>query len=409
MDRTTGILYLYPIAPLDQSLVQFPILEQPFLRLDGVQHVTLRGLTFELGRAEGAVVSDGERVLLAGCTFRQLGSNGVIIQGGRGHGLLGCDLTALGGGGVRVAGGDRASLTESEHFVENCHIRDFSRVDRVYSPAVHADGVGIRIAHNLIHDSPHHAMRVEGYEHTIEFNEVHDVVYEFDDQAGIDIYGNPAYRGIVIRHNFWHHIDSGHNVAGQAGIRLDDFISSVRIYGNVFYRCAGGRFGGVQIHGGKDNIVDNNLFIDCKYAVSFSPWGEQRWRDRLQDARTQSVIRSGGVDISKPPHSQRYPDLATMDENPDRNFLWRNIAIDCGQFATRDRGVNQWIDNRCLAGDSGFADAAEQDFTLSEDSSVYDRSSFRPIPFREIGLYQDEYRTSWPADHAVEDGQRISP
>ena len=177
----------------------------------------------------------------------------------------------------------------------------------------------------------------------------------------------------------------------------------------MFYRCAGGRFGGVQIHGGKDNIVDNNLFIDCKYAVSFSPWGEQRWRERLQDARTQAVIRSGGVDISKPPHSQRYPDLATMDENPDRNFLWRNIAIDCGQFATRDRGVNQWIDNRCLAGDSGFVDAAEQDFTLSEDSSVYDRSSFRPIPFRKIGLYQDEYRASWPVDHAVEDGQRISP
>ena len=172
------------------------------------------------------------------------------------------------------------------------------------------DGVGQRIAHNLFHDSPHHGMRVEGYEHTIEFNEIHSVVYEFDDQAGIDIYGNPAYRGLVLRNNFWHHIGSGYNVAGQAGIRLDDFISDVLIYGNVFYRCAGGKFGGVQIHGGKDNIVDNNLFIDCKAAVSFSPWGQARWLQRLAENGTQSAISRGGVDITQPPHSERYPDLA---------------------------------------------------------------------------------------------------
>lgn len=200
----------------------------------------------------------------------------------------------MGAGGARVDGGDRKTLTPGEHFVENCHIWDFSRVDRVYAPAVHVDGVGQRIAHNLFHDSPHHGMRVEGYEHAVEFNEIHSVVYEFDDQAGIDIYGNPAYRGLMLRYNFWHHIGSGYNVAGQSGIRLDDFISDVLIYGNVFYRCAGGRFGGVQIHGGKDNFVDNNLFIDCKAAVSFSPWGQTRWLQRLAENGTKSAIGRGG-------------------------------------------------------------------------------------------------------------------
>jgi hypothetical protein len=300
-----------------------------------------------------------------------------------------------------VAGGDRKTLKPGQHFVENCHISDFSRVDRVYAPAVHVDGVGQRIAHNLFHDSPHHGMRVEGYEHTIEFNEIHSVVYEFDDQAGIDIYGNPAYRGLVLRHNFWHHIGSGYDVAGQAGIRLDDFISDVLIYGNVFFRCAGGKFGGVQIHGGKDNIVDNNLFIDCKYAVSFSPWGQARWLDRLAADGTQGAIRQGGVDITQPPHSERYPDLARMTENADRNFLWRNATVDCGEFTARDRGVNERMDNHAFQGDVGFADAARRDFDLPEDSPVHTRFGFRPIPFREIGLYQDEYRASWPVRHEV--------
>ena len=88
---------------------------------------------------------------------------------------------------------------------------------------------------------------------------------------------DPGYRGNVFRYNFWHHIGSGLS-CGQAGIRLDDIICGVLIYGNVFYRCSHGGFGGVQMNGGRDNIVDNNLFVDCKYAVSFSPWPRERWQ-----------------------------------------------------------------------------------------------------------------------------------
>ncbi|MHB8900543.1 MAG: right-handed parallel beta-helix repeat-containing protein, partial [Thermoguttaceae bacterium] len=401
LDRSTGRLYLLPPGQLDNALVEMPVLSQPFVVLLGAEHVTLRGLTFELGRAEGAVIEGGSHNLLAACTFRRLGTNGVIVRGGTEHGLLGCDLHTLGAGGVRMAGGDRKTLTPAKHFVENCHIHDFTRVDRVYAPAVHLDGVGNRIAHNLFNDSPHHAMRVEGYEHTVEWNEIHSVVYESDDQAGIDIFGNPAYRGNVIRYNFWHHIGSGRDVAGQAGIRLDDFISGVLIYGNVFYRCAGGKFGAVQIHGGKDNLVDNNLFVDCRYALSFSPWGEDRWRQRLADKSTQQAVSAGGVDIAAPPHVTRYPDLADLQSNPDRNFIWRSLAIDCGQFTARDRGVNQLLDNHIAADDPGLADPGNLDFRLDEKSAVYDRSGFRPIPFDEIGLYQDPDRASWPVDDPV--------
>ncbi len=401
LDRKTGVLYLYPPAGIRGVTVQFPVLSAPFVMMKDVSCVTVRGLVFELGRAEGAVISGGARNLLAGCTFRRLGANGVIIKGGTGHGILGCDIHTLGAGGARVEGGDRKTLTPGSHFVENCHIHDFTRVDRVYAPAVHLDGVGHRVAHNLIHDSPHHGMRVEGYEHAIEFNEVHSVVYEADDQSGIDMFGNPAYRGNVIRYNFWHHIGSGHNVAGQAGIRLDDYISAVLVYGNVFYRCAGGHFGGVQIHGGKDNIVDNNLFVDCESAISFSPWGKPRWLKGLKRDWTQKNITRGGVDITKPPHSVRYPDLARMTENPDRNFIWRNLAVNCKRFTLRDSGTNELMDNCVFNGDAGFVDLAKRDLTLPPDSPVYDRLGFRPIPFDEIGLYKDKNRATWPVEHEI--------
>lgn len=401
LDRSSGKLYLFPPKSLAGAIVEIPVLSEPFAILRGVEHVTFRGLAFELGRADGIVIEGGEKNLLAGCTVSRLGGNGVIVSGGRGHGVFGCDIHTLGAGGIRASGGDRATLTAGGHFIENCHIHDFTRIDRVYAPAVLLDGVGNRITHNLLHDSPHHALRVEGYEHEIAFNEIHSVVYESDDQAGIDIYGNPAYRGNRIRYNFWHHIGSGHNVAGQAGIRLDDFISGVLIYGNVFYRCAGGRFGAVQIHGGKDNIVDNNLFVGCKYALSFSPWGEARWKERLASDSTRRIVGSGGVDITAPPHSTRYPDLAEMPANADRNFIWRNLVVDCGEFATRDRRVNEMLDNHFSLKDPRPGGAAGLDFRLGKDAAVFDRFGFRPIPFEEIGLYQDASRASWPVESQV--------
>ncbi len=401
LDRASGTVYVWPPCDLEKAVVEMPVFAGPFLAIHDVEHVTIEGLTFDLTQGDGMTVDDSRHTLIAGCTVRRLGGSGIAIRGGSDCGVLGCDIESLGARGVTLRGGRAATLEPGRHFVENCHIHDFTRVDRVYAPAVELIGVGNRVTHNLIHDSPHHAIRLEGYEHLVEFNEIHSVVYESDDQAGLDAWGNPLLRGNVIRYNFWHHIGSGRNVAGQSGIRLDDMISCFLMYGNVFYRSAGGRFGAIQIHGGKDNVADNNLFIECKAAVSFSPWGETRWKDRLTDPSLQSRARAGGIDPTAPPHITRYPDLANLEENADRNFLRRNLVVDCASLKLRGRGVDCWLDNLQLGADPGFASPERRDFGLSEDSPVYDRFGFRPIPFEEIGLYKDERRASWPVHHEV--------
>ena len=48
------------------------------------------------------------------------------------------------------------------------------------------------------------------------------------------------------------------------------------------------------------------------------------------------------------------------------------------------------------ADDPGFVDAAKSDFRLRPDAEVFRRIAFRPIPVEEIGLYEDEYRATWP-------------
>ncbi len=400
LDRTSGIAYCYPPADPGTATMQLSVLSQPMVSLKEVSWVRLEGLLFELGRADGIIIEGGEHCLVGGCTVRRLGGTAVTVRGGKEHGVLGCDLYTLGRNGTSIAGGDRKTLTPGGHFVENCHIHDFSRIDRTYTPAVWMDGVANRIVHNVFHDSPGHAMRIEGNDHVIEYNEIYGVIYDSDDQGGVDMFANPSYRGVRIRYNFWHHIGAGDDTpCGQAGVRLDDAISGVVVYGNVFYRCSGGGFGGVQIHGGKDNMVENNVFVNCKNAVSFSAWGPERWKSFLAGQGMQQTLHQT-VAIDKPPYSTRYPALARLAEDEGVNGVWRNLVVNCGGFLARDRGVQQVLDNVLVAGDPGFADAAQMDFRLKPTAAVLGESGFRPIPFGEIGLYQDAYRASWPVPRA---------
>ena len=324
--------------------------------------------------------------------MRYCGGNGVEIQGGNSHGLLSCDIYSMGRGGAVIAGGDRKTLTPGGHFVENCHIHDLSRIDHTYTPAVKMTGVGNRIAHNLMHDIPSSAINLGGNGHVVEFNEVHHVVVESDDQGGVDMFGNPTFRGNIFRYNYWHHIGNWQHVGeelscGAAGIRLDDAISGVLIYGNVFYKTSSGRagFGGVQIHGGKDNVVDNNFFIDCATAISFSPWGEKRW----QQYNAKS-LQSPEIDTAL--YLSRYPDLARLSEDHDVNVVCRNLVVQCGDFLRRDRGLALCYDNFVTAGDPGFVDAAHGNFQLPDDAPGADWAGFAPIPVAEMGIYRDEFR-----------------
>ncbi|MCP5521219.1 MAG: right-handed parallel beta-helix repeat-containing protein [Verrucomicrobiales bacterium] len=377
LDRQAERLYWLPRAEVrpDQAEIVVSMVAAPFIRLEDVRHVILLGLTLEAGRGDGIHVSGGEECLVAGCTVRRMGGDGVVVQGGRRHGVFGCLIETMGCGGTRVAGGHRETLEPGGHFVENCVVRDISRLKRTYTPAVHLDGCGNRIAHNRFEDMPSSAMRIEGNDHLIELNVVRDVVKESDDQGGVDMFGNPLYRGVVIRWNRWSDIGGGtHN--GAAGVRLDDMISGVTVHGNVFERCGAVIFGGVQIHGGKDNLIDNNLFLDCFAGVSFSRWGEKRWLeaiDRFRPQATGEVYRS------------HYLELANLTTGADVNDLCRNVFVRCGRTYLRDGGVPRTTLSTLVAGDFEVSRVTDP-VALRSDPAL--RSTlFEPIPLNEIGPY----------------------
>ena len=86
---------------------------------------------------------------------------------------------------TEIKGGDRKTLTPCDHFVEYTVVENFLLFQRTYEPAIHLDGCGIRIANNRFRHSSSSAMRLEGNDFIIEYNEVSQVVNESDDQGGI--------------------------------------------------------------------------------------------------------------------------------------------------------------------------------------------------------------------------------
>ncbi|MBP9902795.1 MAG: right-handed parallel beta-helix repeat-containing protein, partial [Verrucomicrobia bacterium] len=396
LDRARSrILFLPPSNP-DHAVIELSVVNVPFVELKDASNIAFEGLTWQMGCTDAIAFTRGTNCLLAGCTVRQFAGNGVVISGGTGDGILASDLHTLGRGGVVLVGGDRKTLAPGGHYVDNCQIYDLSRIDHTYTPAVLVSGVGQHITHNWLHDIPSSALRVGGNDHVVEFNEINRVVLESDDQGGVDMWGDPTLLGNVYRHNYFHHIGNWRHPdqspdCGQAGIRLDDAVSGVLIYGNIFYRCASGKlgFGGVQIHGGKDNVLDNNLFADCRWAVSFSPWSEAHWNSFITAPRH-------APEIDPARFSARYPAMARLDQDINVNWLYRNVVFDCRAFLHRNGGGVRAFDNLTTTNNPGFADPARGDFSMKQPSADLAEIGFAPLPFAEMGLYSDPYRRRLP-------------
>lgn len=396
LDPDRGRLYFWPPTDPDRAVVELANADFPFLELRDVTCVTFEGITWQLGCRDAVLIESGSHVQLRGCTIRHFAGNGVDIQGGTHHRLLSCDIHSLGRGGVVLAGGNRKTLTPGQHVVENCHIYDLSRIDHTYTPAVLCSGVGHRLVHNWLHDIRSSAIRLDGNDHLVEHNEICRAVLESDDQGAVDMWGDATYRGNVYRFNYFHHIGSRwgprQEVAlGQAGIRLDDAISATLLHGNIFFRAGGGGlgFGAVQIHGGKENQIENNLFVDCSAAVSFSPWGDRRWRE--------FVLKSlDAPAVDRQLYLERYPGLARLLEDHDVNILSNNLVAGCAEFLRREPRRNLQTNNTITTNLTLFPRFERGEFTEAADARTMRRFGLDPIPFPEIGLYRDRYRDAVP-------------
>ena len=419
LDRASGTLFLFPPEDMAGAEIVVSMLAGPLLSLEKTRFVLVRGLTFEYGRGQAIRIRGGTDNQIAGCTIRNMGTSAIGIgpaetarQGqlaietgnelvdGRRNGVVACDIYDVGTSGIALNGGDRAALVPAGHYAENNDIHHYSRRKRTSCPAIGLSGVGNRASRNFVHDAPHCGINYGGNDHRIERNEIARLCWETGDVGAIYTGRDWTMRGNVVRHNFIHETLAPGQV-GSMGVYLDDGHSSTAIVGNVFYKCDYAAF----IGGGHDNLVENNIFVDCNKAVHLDN-RSQGWANKYQirggDHRMYGKLED--VRHDQPPYSVRYPELARILEGdphlPTGNRALRNVCVGGVAWLHLFPGAEKVMeirDNLVTRDDPGFVDAASLNFSLRPDSRVFQEvTGFQPIPFAEIGLRLDEYRQTLP-------------
>jgi hypothetical protein len=437
LDRESGMFYLWPPAPLENASIKVSVLKGPLLALNNASHLRFENIIFELSRTNGVEIKGGSHNLIAGCTVRNVGMTAIVIDGGNNQGVQSCDIYNIGGGGVILNSGDRKTLTSGNSFVDNTHFHHFGQVRKTTCPAIDTRGVGTRIIHNLLHDSPDAGVMYWGNEMLLEYNEVHDIARESDDVGAFYFGRDYTMRGNVIRYNYFHHLQKPMYV-GVMSVYLDDFASGATIFGNIFYEA--GR--AVFVGGGRDHIIENNIFVECSPSIFLDARGLVRNTEFFDGRITTLMDRMKEMNYTAPPFSEKYPELlALYNDDPARpkyNRIRRNISVggrwldlysgldlslleiknnliadpvifrtsvetgveteSFAEFQRENAAVAEAFTqrgNKIIAGDPGFVDLQNGDFRLRDDSPAF-QLGFEKIPVHKIGLYLDIYRKTLP-------------
>ena len=424
IDREKGILYF--ISDQDSiNFLEFSILENPFLSINNTKNISIKNIIFECSRDKGIALSNTQNVTIKGCEFKNLGGLGIIIgkgiepftnyqhdpnskekagiigslqqhmyvnttfnrHGGENNKIIGCQFYQLGTGGVSIGGGNRLTLKPGNNTVENCVFYDLNRIEKSYRPAVDLTGVGNKVLHCEIYNTPSMAIYMHGNNHLIEYNYIHDVCIEAEDQGAFYYGRDPSERGTTIRYNYFENIPNHFNTCA---IYNDDGACGLIVDSNVFYKA--GKWN-VLLGGGSDNIYTNNIFIGNKFGIHVD--------NRLQRG-SKGILENGGlvekrlnaVNFQKPPYSIQYPKLLTYWKNadlPTGNLVENNVFY---KVETLLDGKKEWLEfneNWETLEDLDFVDFDNQNFSLGSKSKIFQRlPNFKEIPFHKIGLYESE-------------------
>ena len=456
LDKKTHILYFWPPADLERGEVVAPAMKS-VIHIWKSGFITIQGFTIECCDDSAIDAWQAEGCLFAGNTIRNAvgysnGHMSAIRITGKNNGAVGNDIHGIGGRGIVMSGGSRDTLEPGGNYADNNYIHHTGLLYKA-GVAIRVDGVGNRASHNYIHDTPRGGMSWNGSDHVIEFNHIRHTNTQISDTAGINACNSSwTKRGTVLRYNYIHDtFGFGKNHKGEWvtphycwGIYLDNFTTGTTVYGNI---CARIVLGGPFIHGGRDNLIENNFLIDGNTAQFYYAGAAnlQECKDSAK-GRVADLMKYGKL----PPY-QKYPGLAEMfstdvdewhtmagnkfirniccysdgkaalyrprDVLPDKTQFDYNLVWHHGMPLTVNLpGVEpqkQWdewkklgFEQHSLVADPLFVDLKKDDFRLRPDSPAH-KLGIKPIPMDKIGCYEHPLRASWPIVEA--EGVREHP
>jgi hypothetical protein len=327
--KTVSFIPPAGITPTEVMLTSLPNI----ITADGINYLTFKNISFQHSTATAIAVRNSSNIVMDDLDVNSIGGKGVEINGGQNVQLSNSKIHHTGASAIAVSGGDRNTLQASGHVIYNNHIHHMSTVIMTYTPGVEVNGVGVTVTHNLLEQGAHNAITIAGNDHLIEKNELHHFCMQASDCGAIYTGRNWSWRGNVIRNNYIHDVigfglksvDIAKNQAvystdGAVGVYLDDGASGFDVSGNIFENAGSIA---LQVGGGRDNTINNNVFITNGYAI----WVDDRWPTYSWDLMQKTLDESP---YKTAIWQQKYPELAAPMHNktwPENNRIERNIIV----------------------------------------------------------------------------------
>ncbi len=401
LNRATGRLTIIPpagysetsdiIAPSTGRIIEFNgTADRP------VEHLRLRGLRFRVSQYtpddgcggygmgnNGAVYLDSAaHCSISDCSFTGLGRYAVCINGGGDNSITFNHISDSAQGGVLVLGSARNVITDN-------HIHDIGVVYKHIGGVV-LQGAGTDdnlVGHNWIHDSSRYGITIKngGLRNVIEFNLVERTNLETYDTGAIEVTqqdrnlrSRSIIRNNIVADSIGYSSEFEKPLRCGWGIYLDSFAGGYTVTDNICYRTS---HGGIMLQGGKDNVIENNVFVDSTvYQVRISNFdsnseGLVLRRNVIYNTDAEPLLVSTGtVDGT----------VLTMDEN-----LYFCPVLEAPKISSRSAA--DWaawqaagFDAHSVWADPLFVDPAHDDYRLQYGSPAFELG-FNAIDTSSVG------------------------